>query len=83
MQGMGVIQTATGIIKNRRILGDERRISNSRENAALPLPPRTARYILFIVRLDESTETEVLLDDNVCRARISTSQKGCIYSTYH
>jgi hypothetical protein len=37
-QGMGVIVIAIGIVKNRRILGDERRVSDSREMLLLPLP---------------------------------------------
>jgi hypothetical protein len=33
-----VIGIAIGIVKNRRILGDERRVSDSREMLLLPLP---------------------------------------------
>jgi len=38
VQGMVVIGIAIGIVKNRRILGDERRVSDSREMLLLPLP---------------------------------------------
>lgn len=38
-QGMGVTGIAVGIVKNRRILGDERRVSDSREMLLLSLPP--------------------------------------------
>ena len=56
---MGVTGTAIGIIKNHRILRDERRYPIQGKMLLLPLPS-------MYVRLDETAETEILLDDDVC-----------------
>lgn len=46
-QGMGVIGIAIGIVKDRRILGDERHVSDSREMLLLPLPPMYVVHCSF------------------------------------
>jgi hypothetical protein len=81
MQGMGVIGIAIGIVGNRRILGDVTPCIRLKEMPALVSATRTARCYA-IVHLDETAETKVLLDDNVC-GTVSTNDETGFDKTYH
>jgi len=75
------MQGIAGIIKNRRILKKERRVSDSR--IILFASMSICLFIThqeLIRRLDKTTETEILLDDDIiysCHYEADLGGVGC------